>query len=84
MKQFILIIVAVLTIATATNAGWFGKDPKPDEQRIADLEHRLQQQQETTNTWRTAAFSLGVVCVVVLIIGTAIGSKGKRDAQRKT
>jgi hypothetical protein len=82
MKHFI-ILMAVLMLGLTTYGGWFSKNDQQTEQRNRELQDQLRQQQDKTDTWRTTAFSLGVGCVVVLIIGTAIGSKGRRDAQRK-
>ena len=87
MRKFIIIGVALVFLdAAASSAWWFKKETPPpdhkDEQRIAELELRLQAQQQEIDKWRTTSFGLGAGGVVLLIIGTAIGSKGRRDAER--
>ena len=86
MKRLLCTLLAGLMLGNTTQAGWFNNssdNERRTEQRAAQLENQLHQQQETTSTWRLAAFTLALGCVIVLIIGTAIGAKGRRDAQRK-
>ena len=59
-----------------------------EQQRIAEeLQHTIGEQQratteqsQLTNKWQTTAFVLGICSVALLIVGTAIGSNGRRDA----
>ena len=52
-----------------------------DQQRlIGDQQQAVAAEQKLTNKWQTTAFVLGVFSVVLLIVGTAIGSRGRRHA----
>ena len=81
MKHIILMILAVfaLGVSPPKAKAWFGDAEK---QRRIETEQKLIQQQRLTNNWQITAFLLGVGCVLVLVAGTAIGSKARRDAKR--
>lgn len=59
-----------------------------DQQRIAEelqrtigeQERAATEQNQLTNKWQTTAFVLGIVAVVLLVVGTAIGSRGRNHA----
>ena len=53
-----------------------------EQQRLDAQQHLTTQQQRLTSRWQTTAFVLGVSTVVTLIIGTAIGSRGRHHAAR--
>ena len=52
-----------------------------EQQRLAQEQQRLGcEQQQRANKWQMAAFVLGAASVVMLIAGTAIGSRGRHHA----
>ena len=75
MKYLILIL---LLVSPAAHAHWFSKapDPIPEyKEKIASLENQLSAQRSTTDHWQIASGSLGIGCVLLLVIGTALGAK---------
>jgi hypothetical protein len=50
------------------------------QQLTLEQQHINIQQQHLTTRWQTISFITGIGCVVMLITGTAIGSKTRRDA----
>ena len=50
------------------------------EHLTIEQQHLTIEQQQRANYWQTTASILGVVAVVVLIAGTAIGSNGRHHA----
>jgi len=83
MKRLILTLLIGLTLGSCFPPDRTKEYERRSEERALRLENQLHQERELTNNWRYAAFGLGVVSVVLLIIGTAIGSKGRSDAGRK-
>lgn len=79
--RVILILFMVLTSIVDTsnaNEGWFMSDNHQHEQ---ELQQQLQQQQHTNSGLEVVILVLSVGCVVVLVLGTAIGSRGRKDAK---
>ena len=75
MKHLILII-CLLCCSTAANAFWpftSAPDPIPEyKEKIITLESHLSAQAILLNRWQIASGSLGIGCVLLLIIGTAL------------
>jgi hypothetical protein len=89
MKQFILIIVLVVlaSIATTPKAqAMFGHVAAEKQRRISveqqlgQLGQQLSLEKQTTDKWQGVSFTLGIGCVVTLVVGTAIGSNGRKHA----
>lgn len=77
MKHLILIALLCLPFTTV-KAGWFSKGPDPlDEakEKITALESKLTVQSITLNRWQITSGALGIGCLTLLIIGTALGAK---------
>ena len=77
MKHLILLILLCLPFTTV-NAGWFSKDPDPlveAKEKITHLETQLSAQSNTLNRWQITSGALGIGCLTLLIIGTALGAK---------
>lgn len=97
MKHFILIVFTVLTciVNTPEAHALFGHTAEERQRRIATeqqlsqeqqrldvQQHLTVEQQQRASRWQTATSVLGVVAVIALIIGTAIGSRGRHCAAR--
>ncbi len=86
MKPIPLFIILITAAALASCAPVTKRPPAPDpeqelqQRRLSELERRLQMQHTTNDHWQTLAASLGVGCVVLLILGTALGTKTRHDA----
>lgn len=82
MKSTLLLLMSVLLLASCA------KQPartviQPDEQarrRVVELEQQLQLQRKTTDRWELYTGSLGVACLVFLVLGTALGAKTRHDS----
>lgn len=77
MKHLILLICLCLPFTTV-NAGWFSKGPDPlveAKEKITALETQLTAQSIILNRWQITSGSLAVACVLLLIIGAALGSR---------
>ncbi len=88
-----LILVACLLLSPAAYAGWFFKDPPPPppdlgpeyRAKITKLEEQISEQHATTNRWEVATGTLALGCVLLFVIGTALGAKTRQhyDATRR-
>lgn len=75
MKRFVLVAVFI-TLTSTGHAGWWSS--KQEQQ----LQQQLVEQKANTGKWQMAAFVLGIATVGSLVVGAAIGSKGRRDAHQ--
>lgn len=82
MKKITLIITLLLLIQTA-QAGWFGSDEKI-QQQLQATQAQLEQQRSRTGTVEVVAGIFAIGCIVLFIIGTAIGSKARREAKSES
>lgn len=83
MKHLILITNLLLLFSLNTHAGWFFDDPPPDlgpeyRAKIIRLEDRISEQHASTTRWEIAAGTLAVGCVLLFVIGTALGAKTRQ------
>jgi hypothetical protein len=86
MKHLILLILLCLPFSTV-NAGWFSKDPDPlieAKAKITHLETQLSAQSITLNRWQITSGALCCGCLLLLIIGTALGSKTRHHYDSTT
>ena len=81
MKKITLIITLLLLIHTA-HAGWFGHDDQT-QQQLQQAQAQLEQQRAKTGSVEIVAGIFAVGCIVLFIIGTAIGSKARRKANHE-
>lgn len=73
-----ILILCLLLCSTSANAGWFSSDPpllQVAAERIMQLEDQLSAQASLVNLWQIATGTLGVACVILFVIGTALGAK---------
>ena len=88
MKQFILIILVVLaSIAAPPKADAMFGHVAAEKQRRISVEQQLGQvgqqltiETQTADKWQGVSFMLGIGCVITLVLGTAIGSNGRKHA----
>ena len=83
MKHLILITSLMILFAPNMHAGWFFDDPPPDlgpeyRAKIVRLEDRLSEQHAVTTRWEIATGTLAVGCVLLFVIGTALGAKTRQ------
>lgn len=77
--KFIITLICFMLVTPVVNAGWF--DDSEQKQRLQEIEQQLNVQRQTTENWRLVSFSLGIGCVLLFTIGTAIGAKARYDAR---
>jgi hypothetical protein len=92
MKPLITIILLLLAVVPL-QAGWFFKDPPPPppdlgpeyRAKITRLEEQISAQHATTTRWEVATGTLALGCVLLFVIGTALGAKTRQhyDATRR-
>ncbi len=76
MKPHLLTLLILLLLLTASaNAGWFGSD---ERQRRIETEQQLQAQRQATGYWQITSGILGITCIILLVVGTAIGAKARK------
>ena len=83
MKHVILITNLLLLFSLNTHAGWFFDDPPPDlgpeyRAKIISLEDRISEQHASNTRWEIATGTLAVGCVLLFVIGTALGAKTRQ------
>jgi len=87
MKHLLILIAGLLLFSSTANAGWFSKNPDPlDEakEKITRLEDTVTAQTNTMNRWQIATGSMAVGCVILLIIGAALGAKTRQHHHEST
>lgn len=73
-----LIILCLALCSVTAEASWFSKKPDPldvAQEKITALENQVSSQASSLNRWQMTAGSLGIACILTLIIGTALGAK---------
>jgi len=86
MKSILILLIGLL-LSSSAQAGWFSS--KPDliplyEGKIQSLENQLSAQSQTINHWQMATGSLGIGCVLLLVIGTALGAQTRKHYDGST
>ena len=79
MKKLLLIAALAVTSPLAF-AGWFNHGDQQNGQ-IAQLQTQLHQQQSEAGKWQGIATLLAVGCVITLLVGAAIGAKGRKASR---
>ena len=75
--KYILILVLLMT--AHCHAGWFSHD---DDQRWQEYQQQLAAERQASGGWEIIAGLLAVGGVILFTVGTALGSKTKRDGKR--
>ena len=76
-----LIILILLFGSPAAHASWFSwhTDSNPEyREKVTALESELSAQRSTSSHWQIATGTLGVGCVLLFVIGTALGSETRQ------
>ena len=84
MKHILIRLILLLCLAAATpkaRAEWFDFG-KEHQQRLLKVQEELTVQRKDTDMWIAVAGALGVGCVLLLVIGTALGAKVRRHATK--
>ena len=80
--KHILTLLCLLLLTSAANAGFFSKVPDPvlleAKEKITALEAQITAQTKALNHWQIATGSLAAGCVVVFVIGTALGATTRK------
>ena len=76
--KFILILV--LLTAAQSHAGLFGNDE--EQQRWLQYEQTIRSERQSTSSWQITCGVLAIGGVILFTIGTALGSKTRRDGKR--
>ena len=76
--KFILILV--LLTAAQSHAGLFGNDE--EQQRWLQYEQTIRSERQSTGGWQITCGVLAIGGVILFTIGTALGSKTRRDGKR--
>lgn len=87
MKPHLLFLFSFLLLASCAKEPAIKTIIQPDgeaRRRVVELEQQLLAQRKTTDRWELFTGSLGVGCLVFLILGTAIGAKTRHDAALQT
>lgn len=75
MKRIILL---VLLLAAQTHAGLFDNG---DKERLRETQQQLNQQRQATGGWQIIAVVFGVGAIILFGVGTAIGSKTRKEVK---
>ncbi|RBP41454.1 hypothetical protein DES53_107286 [Roseimicrobium gellanilyticum] len=86
MKHILLKLIIVFLL-TATippvHGGWFDKKEDPSQKRLVQVEQELTQQRKANDSLSVIIGILGIGCVLLLVIGTALGSKIRRHHEHQ-
>ena len=75
------IIILVLLMAAQAYAGWFNHDDYKD--RWQQSEQQLVTERQSKGDWEIIAGVLAIGTVILFTVGTALGSKIRRDAKKE-
>lgn len=88
MKHLSILIICLLFCTSAVHAGWFSNTSETlaaNREKIMLLENQLSAQYQYLSHWKLAAGLLLFGCVLLLIIGTALGAETRKhyaDSER--
>lgn len=82
MKHILIKLIIVFLLAATipcAQGGWFDKKEDPNQKRLVQVEHELTQQRKNNDSLSVVIGILGIGCVLLLVIGTALGAKVRRQ-----
>ena len=83
-NRFIIKLILFICLAAATpkaQADWFDSG-KEQKQRLTKVEQELTVQRKSNDALIVVAGLLGIGCVMLLVIGTALGAAVRRHANK--
>lgn len=85
ITRCIILILLAMAIPKA-QAGWFNNNETEKElqQELAQTEEQLLQQRKATDQWEIIAGALAVACILLFVIGTALGAKTRHESSPKS
>ena len=78
-RPHLIVILTILWLMTPTTYAWWWDDNDQQEE-ITRLHGEVDQEEQSRDDWQGIASALGVGCVITLVAGAAIGSKGRKAA----
>jgi hypothetical protein len=81
MKTHLIIISIILFTSLTVRAGLF--DNAEDKKRIQVAEQKLDQQRQSNGQLLIVCGVLGTGCVVLLVVGAAIGAKARKAVKNE-
>lgn len=76
----LLIILFVLLMAAPSHAGLFDNG---DDQRIREYQRQIHEERQSSGSWQVVAGLLAIGAVILFTVGTALGSKTRRDGNKR-
>jgi len=80
LRPHLTVILTILWLMTPAARAWWWSDDNDQQQEINRLQGEVDQEQQSRDDWQGIASVLGVGCVITLVVGAAIGSKGRKAA----
>lgn len=81
MKHLHILILSLLLTVAPMDAGWFSHNE--EKQRRIEVEQQLDLQRKSTDDWQIVAGALVIGAIILFTVGTALGSKTRRDGAHK-
>jgi len=81
-KQILILISLAMLWSAPSQAGWWDNNNQQQQQQIDKLNGELTQQQQKNDGMGIVILVLGVGVVVALVVGSAVGSKARRDNEQ--
>ena len=75
------IIIALSALMVCTGCPSTPEQPTP-QQQLQQAQAQLVQQQTSTGNWQITAGVFAIGCIVLFVVGTAIGSRTRKNAKR--
>lgn len=82
-KTLLLILFLTLTGCPPSTPAPSADEVRREQQKRVEAERRREQESASKNTWQTVAFVTGTGALLMLIIGTALGSRARHHATRR-
>jgi len=77
------VVAYAIAISVLSGCGDSGPSRAELQRQRDEAQQRAQREQEGRHFWQTMAVVGGLGGVALLVIGTALGSKARRDAERR-
>lgn len=74
------LLFCLLVSCSKVQGGWFDKGNDEQKQKLIQLESELQGQHKKIDQWELIAGTLGVACILLFVMGTAIGTRTRHAA----